>query len=87
MGFVPIRFPVAEAHMNDPRCLPDLTLHVFEQDGGWHWGLTMERLRGTGKKVVAFSEEVFRSEAEARTDGLRAYDGEHDGAVRRSASE
>lgn len=71
--------------MTDPRCLPNLTLHVFEQDGGWHWGLTIERLRGTGKKVVAFSEEVFCSEAEASADGKRAYDREHDAGLRRSA--
>jgi hypothetical protein len=51
--------------------LPDLTLHVFEQDSGWHWGITIERSYGTGKKVVAFSKEVFRSEAEARADGNR----------------
>lgn len=71
--------------MTDPRCLRNWTLHVFEQDGGWHWGLTIERLRGTGKKVVAFSEEVFRSEAEASADGKRAYDGEPDAGLRRSA--
>ncbi|CAB3802972.1 hypothetical protein [Pararobbsia alpina] len=71
--------------MKNPRCLPDLTLHVFEQDGGWHWGLTIERLHGTGKKVVAFSEKVFRSEAEARADGKRAYDNEHEGGLRRAA--
>ena len=71
--------------MKDPRSLPDLTLHVFEQDGGWHWGITIERLHGTGKKVVAYSEKVFRSEAEARTDGKRVCDGEHDGNLRRSA--
>lgn len=70
--------------MTDPRCLPNLTLHVFEQDGGWHWALTIERLHGTGKKVVAFSDEVFRSEAEARADGKRAYDCEHDAGLRRS---
>ena len=43
---------------------------------------TIERLHGTGKKVVAFSEEVFRSEAEARADGERAYDCEHDAGQR-----
>lgn len=69
--------------MKDPRTLPDLTLHVFEQDGGWHWGLTIERPHDTGRKVIAFSEEVFRSEAQARTDGERVFDCQHD--LRRSA--
>jgi hypothetical protein len=68
--------------MTDPRCLPNLTLHVFEQDGGWHWGLTVERLHGMGRKVVAFSDAVFSSEAEARADGERAYECKHDGGLR-----
>ena len=54
------------------RSFHQLTLHVFEQDGGWHWGLTIERPHGVGEKVIAFSETVFHSEAEARTDGKRA---------------
>jgi hypothetical protein len=58
--------------MTNPRGLPDLTLHVFEQDGGWHWGLTIVRPHGTGSKVVAYSEATFGSEAQARTDGQRA---------------
>jgi hypothetical protein len=63
---------LAEAPLNDPRSFHQLTLHVFEQDGGWHWGLTIERPHGVGEKVIAFSETVFHSEAEARTDGKRA---------------
>lgn len=68
--------------MKDPRCLPDLTLHVFQQDSGWHWGLTIERPNGTGKKVVAFSKEVFGSEAGARADGNRVCSCEHDEDLR-----
>jgi hypothetical protein len=72
--------------MTNPRGLPDLTLHVFEQDGGWHWGLTIARPQGTGKKVVAYSEETFRSEAQARADGQRtAYALEHDDNLRQAA--
>jgi hypothetical protein len=60
--------------MNAPYELCGLTLHVFEQDGGWNWALTIERLRGTGEKVVAYSDTPFESEAQAREDGMRAYD-------------
>jgi hypothetical protein len=58
--------------MTDPCDARGLTLHVFEQDGGWHWAVTVDRTPGTGKKVVAFSWPMFRSEAQARTDGMRA---------------
>jgi hypothetical protein len=68
------RAPFTEANMNAPYELGSLTLHVFEQDGGWNWGLTIERLRGTGEKVVAYSDAPFESEAQAREDGTRAYD-------------
>jgi hypothetical protein len=78
---------LAEVPMNDPRSLHELTLHVFEQDGGWHWGLTIERLHGVGEKVIAFSETVFHSEAEARTDGKRASEREDEATLRRSAME
>jgi hypothetical protein len=44
------------------------TLHVFHQEGGWHWGITVERTAG-GMKVVAYSDEGFGSEEEAREDG------------------
>ncbi|MGA7779463.1 MAG: hypothetical protein WCA85_17375 [Paraburkholderia sp.] len=72
--------------MTNPRGLPDLTLHVFEQDGGWHWGLTIARPHGTGKKVVAYSKETFSSETQARADGQRtAYAFEHDDNLRQAA--
>jgi hypothetical protein len=60
--------------MTNPRCLPNLTLHVFEQDGGWQWALTIDRVHGMGKKVVAYSEKAFGSAMDARADGKRAYD-------------
>lgn len=47
-------------------------LHVFEQAGGWHWGITVPRLAGCGFKVVAFSEAIFPAADAARSDGLRA---------------
>jgi hypothetical protein len=47
-------------------------LHVFEQDGGWHWGITTPRAAGSGFKVVAFSKETFPIEEAARSDGDRA---------------
>jgi hypothetical protein len=46
-------------------------LHVFEQAGGWHWGITVRRTRGTGFKLIAFSEKIFPVEDIARTDGSR----------------
>jgi hypothetical protein len=46
----------------------DPTLHVFQQDGEWHWGITVERPTG-GMKVVAYSDEGFDSEEEAREEG------------------
>jgi hypothetical protein len=45
------------------------TLHVFHQEGGWHWGITVQRTAGGGMKVVAYSDEGFDSEEEAREDG------------------
>jgi hypothetical protein len=50
----------------------DPKLHVFEQDGEWHWGITIDRPTGIGVKVVAFSDDGFGSEEEAREDGERA---------------
>jgi len=47
------------------------TLHVFEQDGFWQWGITCDRPRGVGAKVIAYSDPGFCSEQEARTDGER----------------
>jgi len=54
-----------------------LALHVFESDGGWNWGLTVERRRGVGQKVVAYSDVPFESEAQAHMDGRCAYDAAH----------
>ncbi|WP_322061556.1 hypothetical protein [Paraburkholderia sp. J63] len=46
-------------------------LHVFEQEGGWHWGITVPRPAGSGFKVIAYSETTFVHETEARRDGDR----------------
>ena len=47
-------------------------LHVFEQDGGWHWGITIPRSTGCGFKLIVFSEEIFSAEDAAQRDGARA---------------
>ncbi|WP_080599393.1 hypothetical protein [Burkholderia cepacia] len=47
-------------------------LHVFEQDGGWHWGITIPRSMGSGFKLIAFSEHAFSTEDTAQRDGNRA---------------
>ncbi|WP_322104347.1 hypothetical protein [Paraburkholderia sp. J41] len=47
-------------------------LHVFQQEGGWHWGITIERSTGGGFKVIAYSEHTFPDEDEAQNDGDRA---------------
>jgi hypothetical protein len=53
--------------------IPDAAvLHVFEQDGGWHWGITVPRSAGSGFKVISYSEHSFPAEAAARHDGDRA---------------
>jgi hypothetical protein len=62
----------------DPSLEP--SLHVFEQDGGWQWALTVKRSAGVGVKVVAFSREGFRGEADAYAAGERAR-AEYDAAV------
>jgi hypothetical protein len=62
----------------DPSFEP--SLHVFEQDGGWQWALTVKRATGVGVKVVAFSREGFRGEAEAFAAGQLAR-AEYDAAV------
>ena len=49
-----------------------LELHIFEQDGGWHWGITIPRSAGSGFKVIGYSETTFPAEAAARHDGDRA---------------
>ncbi|MFP3606895.1 hypothetical protein [Paraburkholderia sp. SIMBA_053] len=53
---------------------PHLTLHVFKQEGGWHWGIAIPRVAGSGFKVLAYSEVTFTHEADARRDGNRALD-------------
>jgi hypothetical protein len=47
-------------------------LHVFEQEGGWHWGITIPRSAGSGFKLIAYSETTFSGEGEAWRDGSRA---------------
>ncbi|AXF25443.1 hypothetical protein CUJ89_33775 [Burkholderia pyrrocinia] len=47
-------------------------LHVFEQDGGWHWGITVPRSVGSGFKLIAFSQHIFPAEDTAQRDGDRA---------------
>jgi hypothetical protein len=49
-------------------------LHVFEQEGGWHWGITIPRLAGSGFKVIAHSDITFAGETEAHRDGSRVLD-------------
>ncbi|HEY4803125.1 MAG TPA: hypothetical protein VIH96_10960 [Paraburkholderia sp.] len=56
-------------------------LHVFEQEGGWHWGITIPRSAGSGFKLIAFSETAFGGESEARRDGSRALDNLPDDAA------
>ncbi len=54
-------------------CTPTApVLHVFEQAGGWHWGITVPRARGSGFKLIAFSERTFPVEDAAREDGRQA---------------
>ncbi|WP_179404106.1 hypothetical protein [Burkholderia guangdongensis] len=47
-------------------------LHVFEQAGGWHWGITISRSPGGGFKLIAYSEQTFAAEDDAHRDGTRA---------------
>lgn len=47
-------------------------LHVFEQEGGWHWGITIARQAGSGFRLVAYSETTFTEQHEAQSDGTRA---------------
>jgi hypothetical protein len=49
-------------------------LHVFEQEGGWHWGITVPRAAGSGFKVIAYSDTTFAQESEARREGSVALD-------------
>ena len=45
------------------------TLHVFAQDGAWHWGITVPRGLGGGFQVIAYNERSFASEYDAMSDG------------------
>ncbi|HKT96869.1 MAG TPA: hypothetical protein VJS30_10065 [Paraburkholderia sp.] len=56
-------------------------LHVFEQEGGWHWGITVQRPAGSGFKVIAYSEATFMHETEAQRDGDRVLDRLREGAL------
>ncbi|MBN3837288.1 hypothetical protein [Burkholderia sp. Ac-20344] len=47
-------------------------LHVFQQDGGWHWGITVPRSTGSGFKLIAFSTGIFSTEDTAQRDGDQA---------------
>ncbi|WP_071335897.1 hypothetical protein [Burkholderia contaminans] len=47
-------------------------LHVFQQDGGWHWGITVPRSAGSGFKLIAFSTDIFSTKDTAQRDGDRA---------------
>ena len=58
---------------SSPPAAPEL--HVFEQAGGWHWGITIPRARGSGFKLIAFSKGTFPVEDAARADGSRALAG------------
>jgi hypothetical protein len=58
------------SHASTSRTEPEL--HIFEQAGGWHWGITVQRTRGSGFKVIAYSERTFPAEDIARIDGSHA---------------
>jgi hypothetical protein len=58
------------SHTSTSRIGPEL--HVFEQAGGWHWGITVPRTLGSGFKVIAYSEQSFAAEDMARVDGNHA---------------
>ncbi|HDR9083115.1 hypothetical protein KTE65_30455 [Burkholderia multivorans] len=47
-------------------------LHVFEQDGGWHWGITIPRSVGCGFKLIAFSKHILPNQDTAQRDGGQA---------------
>lgn len=47
----------------------------FRAGGGWHWGNTVPRVRGSGFKLIAFSKRAFLAEDAARTDGNQALAG------------
>jgi hypothetical protein len=51
-----------------------LALHVFELVDGRHWAVAVDRFRGVGQKIVAYSDVPCESEAQAHIDGRRAFD-------------
>jgi hypothetical protein len=70
---VPRTFPKGGRDMTtrSPALQVSAMLHVFEQEGGWHWGITIPRSAGSGFKLIAYSETTFNGEGEARRDGSR----------------
>jgi len=61
--------------MSTPQCVmagKPATLHVFTQDGAWHWGISVPRERGCGVQVIAYNERGFASESDATSDGSLA---------------
>lgn len=58
------------SHASTSRTEPEL--HIFEQAGGWHWGITVPRTLGSGFKVIAYSERTFPAEEIARIEGSHA---------------
>jgi hypothetical protein len=59
--------------MSTLRCSMDgkpATLHVFVQDGAWHWAICASRVRGCGFQVIAYNEKGFASEGNAMSDGI-----------------
>ncbi len=58
--------------MSTLQCAMDgkpVALHVFAQDGAWHWGISVPRGRGYGFQIVAYNERGFASESDAMSDG------------------
>jgi hypothetical protein len=63
------------AAMSTPQCVmggEPATLHVFVQDGAWHWGISVPRERGCGFQVIAYNERGFATECDAMSDGSLA---------------
>jgi hypothetical protein len=63
---------IKESTMYELNKSSDPTLHVFEQDGLWQWGITCKRPGGVGNRIMAYSDPGFHSQHEARADGERA---------------
>ncbi|WP_310632153.1 MULTISPECIES: hypothetical protein [unclassified Paraburkholderia] len=61
------------------RVQQDPTMHVFEQDNGWHWAITVPREAGSGFRVLTYSEQTYADEAAASKDAavvLREFEAE-----------